>query len=1383
MKNFKSIISSLLVCVILLGGSVFAPAKAEAKATFPSETDPFVANHYVDPINQDAPFFDTILPAIEKNIKENNKHSISPYYDKMPRANNPENFQGLGSTTYANINGKKVTAEAFYRLTNESLHDPNCGMGLLIYQCIQYKRAHPEEDVKITFSSYRTSVTASVCVLPESKYYGYMRSLYGVNYDEHGFVRISYMLTEAARMGIEVTLVNQLNSYAVKQYNPNTKKLQSRKNLSLHTYFAQATEGDCYEKYAPGKKVADFMNCANVGWNVGDKTGDMQHVKSASVSHYLATDGTEHTSAVYYGSANLDENNYIGANGNNSSQSGVIVSDHDELYRVNYNYIQLMADYKEQEQLFELRKLVNEKNNEQLALITAGRADEIPSDEQILYLGTENDPVFELYFTPFGGSADNWDTENNPFCKYVDKLPASEDYVEFTWNEFGYGSCNIGKTMEKKLAQAFCDNPDPRNKFSIRVTDFNTDEIQKLKLGAQIGYRSIKDGKNIHSKDMLMSYKENGVRHNVSLLTSCNFYMIAFSYRTNSMLVINETEQSGGNFYRIMGKKYSYGMLDSKLMVDTPNVAIDTGASFTVKAHYTGSKTLTWSSANKKVATVSKKGKIKAVAPGQTTITVTDGTYKATVKVTVAACGACLGTYKGFTGNLNEQYVLSKNYETLPLTFESVFTLNQNDLNTTKTLLGSNDNFEPTLSYEINKKGYPQVRIRTTAGNKTTKTYTFKKANVATGEKVHLSITINPESKKMYCFVNGKKVQTVSISALDTINETYLPVIGGDHVGGNATAFPGVIDSITLWKDLRTSAEISKDYQNGVNLGDVNLMAAFDFTRCAKCRLKDQTKSGYDLKRVVLWQDAADVAPVGDYEYSFAVVGDTQTMCERDPAAMDALYSWILDNKDDQKIEYVIGLGDITDNSTDGEWEHATEYIAKLNGNLPYLLARGNHDDLDDFNRHFNNGYYENTVDGVMKEGDLTNSYRYFSIQGTDYLLLTLDFAPSSEVLKWADSVISAHPDHKVIAVTHAYMYRDGTTLDAGDCYPPSYYQGYTDAQNGDDMWNKCFSKHENVLMVLSGHDPWQNIVYRQDKGENGNLVTQMLVDAQYVDLHIGSTAMVAMFYFSNEGKTLTVRYYSVAKDCYGSVASQFTIDLNTHTHTFGDFIYNDDATKYNDGTKSRACSSCDVVETVTAKGTKLAKTLVNTSKKFKDVPASAWYKPHVDYATTYGIFNGTSATTFSPNEKITRAQFVQMLANLSGIDTSNNQVSSGFSDVKKGKWYTAAVTWGAKAGVINGVGGGKFEPETNVTREQMCVILVNYMERYREDTLRSTKKVAAFSDDARISSWAKNAVYACAKAGLVNGVGNNLFDPQSPATRAEGATILSNFHKTYILP
>lgn len=370
MKKVKIAIICVLVCAMTLGGVVvFAQggepilsairflagtgASSDETPVFPSETNSFVQNFLIGPTDQDAPFFETVLPAIAENIEENNTHSINPYYDAFPLANNPENFQGLGSTTYANINGKTVTAEAFYRVPGEALNDPNNGMGLLIYQCIQYKLKHPEEDVKIMFSSYRTSVTASVCVLPESKYYGYMRSLYGTNYDEHGFVRISYMLVEAARMGIEVTMVNQLPSYGVSQYNPTTGKTAYRSHINYKTYFNEALKTDCYDSYAEGKKVSDYLNFVVTDWTVQDQGGNMQHVKSAGVSHYIDTAGTEHGASVFFCSANLDENNYKGCNGNGGSQSGVIISDHDKLFQVVYNYMQLMVKYSGQEGLQE----------------------------------------------------------------------------------------------------------------------------------------------------------------------------------------------------------------------------------------------------------------------------------------------------------------------------------------------------------------------------------------------------------------------------------------------------------------------------------------------------------------------------------------------------------------------------------------------------------------------------------------------------------------------------------------------------------------------------------------------------------------------------------------------------------------------------------------------------------------------------------------------------------------------------------------------------------------------------------------------------------------------------------------------------------------------
>ena len=109
---------------------------------------------------------------------------------------------------------------------------------------------------------------------------------------------------------------------------------------------------------------------------------------------------------------------------------------------------------------------------------------------------------------------------------------------------------------------------------------------------------------------------------------------------------------------------------------------------------------------------------------------------------------------------------------------------------------------------------------------------------------------------------------------------------------------------------------------------------------------------------------------------------------------------------------------------------------------------------------------------------------------------------------------------------------------------------------------------------------------------------------------------------------------------------------------------------------------------------------IVDSTKLFTDVKAKDWFKSYVDFAVTYDIFNGTSDKTFSPGGSMTRAQFVQVLANISRVDTSDSSVESGFYDVPKGKWYTAAVTWAASKGIVSGVGNGDFAPDKSITRE-----------------------------------------------------------------------------------
>lgn len=177
----------------------------------------------------------------------------------------------------------------------------------------------------------------------------------------------------------------------------------------------------------------------------------------------------------------------------------------------------------------------------------------------------------------------------------------------------------------------------------------------------------------------------------------------------------------------------------------------------------------------------------------------------------------------------------------------------------------------------------------------------------------------------------------------------------------------------------------------------------------------------------------------------------------------------------------------------------------------------------------------------------------------------------------------------------------------------------------------------------------------------------------------------------------------------------------------------------------------------------------------FTDVPDNAWYKNAVTYAYENGLFSGTGATTFSPNAPMTRAMFVQVLSNkTSNYNKADWAGKSSFSDVKKDKWYAAAVEWATKAGLIVGMGDGKFAPEKNVTREQMALIMYNYAKKTGNDTSFDENVLSQFPDSGSVSRWAKEAMQWAVTHKVVNGSDGKL-KPGSAAKRCEVAQVAVN--------
>ena len=176
-------------------------------------------------------------------------------------------------------------------------------------------------------------------------------------------------------------------------------------------------------------------------------------------------------------------------------------------------------------------------------------------------------------------------------------------------------------------------------------------------------------------------------------------------------------------------------------------------------------------------------------------------------------------------------------------------------------------------------------------------------------------------------------------------------------------------------------------------------------------------------------------------------------------------------------------------------------------------------------------------------------------------------------------------------------------------------------------------------------------------------------------------------------------------------------------------------------------------------------------SGKFVDVNPKEWYHPYVDYAVTHGLFGGTSENTFEPETAMTRAMLVTVLWRYEGQPEAGKNT---FSDVPNGQWYTNAVAWAAENGVVCGIGNNRFDPDGEITREQMATILFRYAEKKGIDT-NKRGSLNIFSDEKQLSAYAKDAVQWAVAEQIINGSDGKLL-PQGSATRAQVATILMRF-------
>ena len=173
----------------------------------------------------------------------------------------------------------------------------------------------------------------------------------------------------------------------------------------------------------------------------------------------------------------------------------------------------------------------------------------------------------------------------------------------------------------------------------------------------------------------------------------------------------------------------------------------------------------------------------------------------------------------------------------------------------------------------------------------------------------------------------------------------------------------------------------------------------------------------------------------------------------------------------------------------------------------------------------------------------------------------------------------------------------------------------------------------------------------------------------------------------------------------------------------------------------------------------------------YTDLDSNAWYSGAVDYVLKAGLMQGYGDKTFAPNDTLSRAMLAQILYNREGKPATTG--NSGFTDVTDGQWYAPAVAWAASKGIISGYNDGRFGSNDNITREQVTVMLWRYA-----GSPAAKNQELSFSDTDETSEWATDALRWAVENDILHGYNDGRLDPKGFITRAETAQMLQNYLK-----
>lgn len=260
--------------------------------------------------------------------------------------------------------------------------------------------------------------------------------------------------------------------------------------------------------------------------------------------------------------------------------------------------------------------------------------------------------------------------------------------------------------------------------------------------------------------------------------------------------------------------------------------------------------------------------------------------------------------------------------------------------------------------------------------------------------------------------------------------------------------------------------------------------------------------------------------PAAAEPFRLIVIPDVQWASQKWPELPKQMTAWIVANRDKENIRYVLQVGDLVqEGGSEPEWQNIDAAMRTLDGQVPYILAVGNHDydrlqppkSTVMFNRFFPVERMRKMpgFGGNFPDGRNDNSFHTFEAGGKKWLVLCLNFMPSKPEIAWGNAVVDKHPEHQIILLTHSYLTH--TERDVA----------------GQMLWEQLVRRHPNMSMVFCGH---LSTVHARAEGDQGNSVCEMLFDWQN-DVDPDLNSYFAMVTIDPAAGTITTRSYSPALD------------------------------------------------------------------------------------------------------------------------------------------------------------------------------------------------------------------------------------------------------------